>query len=94
MTGKFRLIGVQVLGASVMAVYSALVANIFFSILRQMNRFRIGDTVEIAGMDMLDDGFDLNTKLEGTEITKQQVLTLEMKQRKARLKYGLTVRIQ
>ena len=66
-----------------MVLYSGAVAYIFFSILRHMNRFRIGDTIEIAGMDMLDYAIKPDHRIEGTEILKGQVLQLEEKQKKA-----------
>ena len=62
-TGDIRQVGIQILGALALAGYSGLVSSLFFSILRHMNRFRIGDTIEIAGMDMLDDAIKLDTKI-------------------------------
>ena len=58
------------LGAVAISAYSGGVAYLFFSILRHMNRFRIGDTMEIAGMDLLDHGFDMDAYVAGTSATK------------------------
>ena len=40
-----------------MIAYSYAISVIFFTILVSMNRFRIGDIVEIAGMDVLDHAY-------------------------------------
>lgn len=78
-TGKFILAGKQLLGALVMVFYAAGVSYIFFSILSLMNRFRIGDTIEIVGMDILDYSIKNEYKIAGTTVTKEQILQLEEK---------------
>ena len=72
-----------------MVAYASMIALIFFTILRKMNRFRIGDTIEIAGMDLLDFSIGDDIKSCGLDITKGTILTLDEKQKKARLKYSL-----
>jgi hypothetical protein len=57
-----------------------------------MNRFRVGDAVELAGMDVLDHAYPPHYLVPGTGVSKEQVLALEEKQRRVRLKYGLAVR--
>ena len=69
-TGAVRFIGVQFLGACAITAYSGAIACLFFSILRHMNRFRIGDTIEIAGMDLLDHGVAMDSRIAGTTTTK------------------------
>ena len=69
-TGNLRFIGVQLGGAFAIVIYSGCIAYLFFSILRHMNRFRIGDTIEIAGMDLLDHGVAMDSRISGTTATK------------------------
>ena len=79
--------------------YSYLISTIFFSILVSMNRYRIGDTVELAGMDILDNAYRPSQNLSEITgnptvfpVTKENILQLEEKQRKSRLKYNLRVK--
>ena len=57
-----------------------------------MDRFRISETIEVAGMDILDNGIGLDEKILDTKVTKRQVLHLGKKQRKTRAKYGMRVK--
>ena len=91
-TGELDVLGVQIIGSLAMMGYSYLISTIFFSILVSMNRYRIGDTVELAGMDLLDSAYKADYYLQGSAVTKEQIAALEEKQRRSRLKYNLRVK--
>ncbi len=75
-----------------MTLYAGLISLIFFYMLKHMDRFRISETIEVAGMDILDNGIGLDEKILDTKVTKRQILHLGNKQRKTRAKYGMRVK--
>ena len=99
-TGQMNLIGVQLIGAFAMITFAYSISYVFFTILVSMNRFRVGDIIELAGMDVLDNAYNKDfcvydfsvSSSDGYIITKEMVAALEEKQRRARLKYNLRVK--
>ena len=54
-TGDFRHLGVQIVGAIAIVSWNSLISVTFFYLLKSQNRLRVGEVVEIFGLDALED---------------------------------------
>ena len=84
--GQFTQLGIQTLGAIIQLVWVSGFSILFFKAIKALGKFRIGEVLEIYGMDVMEDlerfktNGDASAPLDKSFIKMQK---LEIRQRKA-----------
>jgi len=55
-SGSLKQIGIQILGAFFIGAWSAIICLVYFSVMKKMKRFKVGEIYEITGLDALMHG--------------------------------------
>ena len=84
-TGDFKQLGIQLIGAIALITWNLLISGIFFKLLSTLNRLRVGQVFELYGMDILENA-NLNTKdkevAQSLKLNFEKLSKLEIRQRK------------
>jgi len=69
-SANWRQLGIQLLGASTLIIWTIGISLMFFTILRKHDRFRVGNIFEVVGLDQMTKKSDFDDLLSVETISK------------------------
>ena len=83
-TGEFRQLGIQTIGAISLIIWNLAISGTFFKLLSILNRFRIGQVFELYGMDILENaGISKDREVsDSLKLNVHKLTKLEIRQRR------------